>query len=147
MDSKSVVCLLMAVCVANSYSAYLPATKENAVNREAVNSVLLYGLRSTINHCSVQKDVSQCIKKYMLKVLDNAVRNKDDWVMNEYISLKKNPEFTEVEVVSEEGRSFEDTVEQKLENLFESRLFQLSFANQNSESENFEGCKIKISQK
>lgn len=83
----------------------------------------------------------------MLKVLDNAVHNKDDWVMNEYISLKKNPEFTEVEVVSEEGRSFEDTVEQKLENLFESRLFQLSFANQNSESENFEGCKIKISQK
>lgn len=135
---KSVVGLLMAVYVASSYSAYLPPAKQNAVNRETVNSVLLYGLRSTINHCSMQKDVSQCIKKYMLKVLDNAVHNKDDWVMNEYISLKKNPEFAEVQVVSEEGRSFEDTVEQKLENLFESRLFQLSFANQKSEGENFE---------
>lgn len=132
--------LVLIVLVTKTYQTYLPTTtvgpipiKEiKVVPEDVVENVSYFGIKSTINHCMRQKDMLKCMKKYLLKVLDKAVLNTEDWQLNEFMLFKKNPDFVLTEVIEDNGRSFEDIMQHKLKSLFDSRVFQFSFWNKDA---------------
>lgn len=132
--------LVLTVLVTKSCQTYVPTTINPVPVEEIKKSILepveenvsFFGIKSTVNHCLRQKDMLKCMKKYLLKVLDKAVLNTEDWQLNEFMSLKKNPDFVMREVVEDNGRSFEDIIQQKLKSIFDSRVFQFTFWNKNT---------------
>lgn len=127
--------IVLTLLVAESYQTYVPSTTVSApveFTVEADKPVAPKGLKSTLNHCMRQKDILKCMKKYVINVLDDTITDPKVWYLSDNISLKKNPSWAEGDtLVSENGRSFEDIVMQKFRSLFESRVFQYTFANTN----------------
>ena len=94
-----------------------------------------YGLSSTIEYCSAQKDVAKCVQKLIFKIMDNATKLKKDWVLNGFITLKKNENYTELTENTNAETSFDDQMQIKLKNLLNSRSVQLNLLEQSDEDE------------
>lgn len=135
MYYKLIVRLLVPILLVNSVKCL-----EQSVESETESSGLLsfYGLTSTIEYCSAQKDVTKCVQKYIYKILDNAAKLKNDWVLNGFITLKKNENFTKIDDVSDVGKSFNEKMEIKLRNLLNSRSVQLNLLEQSDDEEDID---------
>lgn len=131
--SKLIVCLLLSILVASS--AQTVEQQDVKSDSESNGLVSFYGLTSTIEYCSAQKDVTKCVQKYMFKILDNAVKLKNDWILNGFITLKKNKNFTEISDVSNVEKTFDEQMQIKLRNLLNSRSVQLNLLEQSDDEE------------
>lgn len=100
-------------------------------------------LRSIFGHCLHKKDVTKCLKRRVVDVIDDVTQSNDPLsatFFNLKLSLNKNPQFKENHVVeSDSSRSFEDVITQKLKNLLESRLIQVKLAEDTKENEEVSG--------
>ena len=140
--SKLIVCLLLPILVVSLAQSF----EQQDVKPESGASGLLsfYGLTSTIDYCSAQKDVKKCVQKFMLKVLDNAAKLKNDWVLNGFIILKKNKNFTEISDELDVEQSFDEKMQIKLRNLLNSRSVQLNLLEQSDDEEEIDEGTLKI---
>jgi Protein of unknown function (DUF1676) len=100
-------------------------------------------LKSIFGQCLHRKDVSKCLKRRVVDVIDDVTQSKDPMsatFFNLQFNLNKNPQFKENRVESSDSsRTFEDLISQKLKNLLESRVIQVKLADDTKENEEVSG--------
>ena len=96
-------------------------------------------IKYLFQRCVHKKDVAKCLKKQVIRVLDNAIQNNDPLSVNLFnlnFSLNKNPKYMGTDMSVDKNRAFEDIISQKLRNFIESRVIQVSLSD--DVMENFE---------
>lgn len=109
-----------------------PPVSSNFVERD--------NLKNIFGHCLHKKDVSKCLKRRVVDLIDDVTQSNDPLGLNLFnldVSLKKDPKFNHARVDGESGRTFEDVISQKLRNLLESRVLQVK-VNENSGKDDVE---------
>lgn len=142
MDSKSnsvigVICVvaIISATVATPTTVAAPPFSDNIVSDERE------GAKEVFERCLHKKDVTKCLKKQVISVLDDVIQSEDPFSVSLYnlnFSLNKNPQFIETDSdVVDSTRSFVDILGQKLKTLIESRVIQVRLTDE-AEKENID---------
>lgn len=102
-----------------------PVASDNVVPHEKDDLKHIFG------HCLHKKDVSKCLKRRVIDVIDDVIQSDDPMSLNLFnvkMSLNKNPKFRENNAAADTGRSFDDIISTKLKSLLESRVIQMKLA-------------------
>lgn len=86
------------------------------------------GYVSSIQHCFNKKPkmLAQCMLKHVVLTVEHALASNDTWHLNEYVSLKKNPDWKPVEIEAREYQNVFSVILKKLSDLLMSRSLQFS---------------------
>lgn len=107
-----------------------PPVSSNFVERD--------NLKNIFGHCLHKKDVSKCLKRRIVDLIDDVTQSDDPLGVNLFnldVSLKRDPKFNHARVDGESGRNFEDVISQKLRNLLESRVLQVKVRENNKDAD------------
>lgn len=123
---------LFETFIATPTTINAPPVSNNFIERD--------NLKNIFGHCLHKKDVSKCLKRRVVDLIDDVTQSDDPLGMNLFnldVTLKKDPKFSHARVDGESGRNFEDVITQKLRNLLESRVLQVKVNEKDGgESEN-----------
>lgn len=90
--------------------------------------------------CFNSRELVNCVKNETIHVLDNALRDTSEWKINDMISIKaNNTEYSYMNELEQNKKSFEESLSDKINKIFQSRHVEIKFNNKINNNNGEEG--------
>jgi hypothetical protein len=128
------------LCLSLAFLLIDPAWQSVIVDKSASTSVIR-DIFPTVRQCITKSEVLECLKDEAIKTLDSAIQSDQEFKVNKFLSIKKNPNF-HISENSDAGRSAkQDTnklLTRKMVDLVKSRTFSFGFGSGPSDDDDEE---------
>lgn len=121
-----ILCSIIGLVLSNT----IPTTSTTTTTEDYSSNI--FGL---IKHCAHQPEIFKCMKKQTVIVLDNIIRNNETWIVNDYISVNRDPEWDGNVTVVEDTDNLDGVLMRKLNNLADSKMIQFKIQPKSTEEE------------
>lgn len=94
------------------------------------NSSVFRSFVLQLKTCFNSRELLNCVKNETIHVLDNAIRDKSEWKINDMISIKTNDsEYSFINDMENNKKSFEKSISDRILRIFGSRHLEIKFMN------------------
>lgn len=98
------------------------------------NNSVFHSFIFQLKNCFNSRELLNCVKNETIHVLDSALKDTSEWRINDMISIKtNNSEFSYIQDVENNKKSFESTLSDRINKIFESRHVEIKFHNDGEE--------------
>ncbi|XP_059610892.1 uncharacterized protein LOC132257865 [Phlebotomus argentipes] len=124
---KVLVILCSCVLFRTILSSTVPIRVES-VESKAADRPKFTGLLPIVRHCVRQSEIIGCFKNYAIEKLDNAIESDRSYVINEFISIKRDPNYQrELAESGESERSINQILFSRIRDFIASRIISIKF--------------------
>lgn len=114
-------CVLFRTILANT----VPLTLTSAKSSERPKPTSLF---ARVRFCMRQSEIVNCLKNYAIEKLDNAIESDQPYVINEFISVNRDPTYQrDLLESSERERSLNQILFTRIRDFFASRIIAIKF--------------------
>ncbi|XP_055682623.1 uncharacterized protein LOC129789632 [Lutzomyia longipalpis] len=87
----------------------------------------LLGILPTVRFCFRQNEIGNCLKNYAIERLENAIESDKPYVINEFISINRDPAYQRDLGSGEKERSLNQILFSRIRDFLSSRLISIKF--------------------